>query len=200
MVELRNKLKVTRQAYAIQTKGRVILPFAERRKAHARVALESGEEVIVKLPGGEILRGGDLVVASDGRIIEAVAAVERVTQISCATLAALARVAYHLGSEHVPMQVGDGYLRIASDHSREHVLRELGASLAELDAPFEPECGAHAVGHPHHGEHAEAHDHDHQHHGHAHDHDHDHGHKHDHQHDHGHHDHGHGHHHGHKHK
>ena len=61
--------------------------------------------------------------------------------VECDSPAALARCAYHLGSRHVPVEVGDGWLRIAADHELEHVLQGLGARLTPMEAPFEPEVG-----------------------------------------------------------
>ena len=57
------------------------------------------------LPRGEVLRGGDLVLASDGRVIEVLAQPEKLLHIESAQLA---QVAYHLGNRHVPVQVGEG--------------------------------------------------------------------------------------------
>jgi urease accessory protein len=103
----------------------------------------------------------------------------------CADAASLARAAYHLGNRHVPVQVGEGFLRIAADHVLEGMLQGLGATLERMQAPFEPEAGAYAGGHQHHGDGAArihefgaAHDHDHAQCGHDHDHDHDHKHEH----------------------
>jgi urease accessory protein len=85
----------------------------------------------------------------------------------------LARVAYHLGNRHVPVQVGEGFLRITEDHVLEEMVQKLGAKVSHLEAPFEPEAGAYAGGHHQHDEmghggkihdhHHEEHDHDHVH-------------------------------------
>lgn len=116
------------------------------------------------LPRGEILRGGDLVTASDGRVIEVVAQEEKLLHVQTGDLA---RAAYHLGNRHVPVQIGDGFLRIAEDHVLEEMLRKLGATVSRVVAPFEPEAGAYAGGHQHDGEHeARIHDHHHDHHHH----------------------------------
>jgi urease accessory protein len=188
MLEIKAKIKARRGAYKVETRGTLRLPFDLRRTAGVRATLVSGEEVAVKLPRGEILRGGDLVVASDGRIIEVLAETERVLNVECESPAALARCAYELGSRHVAVETGDGWLRVAADHELEHVLQGFGAKLTPMDAPFEPESGAAAAGHSHDaGEHAHSHDHEHSHacghdHGDEHAHDHDHEHDHDHAH------------------
>ena len=161
MTEIKAKLKIARSAYRLEVKGRLRLPFALRHGAHARATLESGEGVALKLPRGELLRGGDLVTASDGRVIEVVAEAEKLMQVACTDAAQLARIAWHLGSEHVPVQVGEGHLRVAADHALEEILKKMGAKVAAVEAPFEPEVAAdepHAHGHDH--EHG-AHDHHH---------------------------------------
>ena len=149
MLEIRSKLKVRRAAYKIEVKGRLRLPFESRQKSRLKTRLESGEEVALALPRGEILRGGDLVTASDGRVIEIVAEPEQLLHVECASPAALAKAAYHLGNRHVPVEVGDGYLRIAADHVLEEMLRKQGAQVLAREAPFEPEAGAYAGGHSH---------------------------------------------------
>jgi urease accessory protein len=88
------------------------------------------------------------VVASDGRVIEVIAQSERVLHVECDSPQALARAAYHLGNRHVPVQVGDGWLRIADDHVLARMLEGLGARFTALDAAFEPEAGAYG-GHGH---------------------------------------------------
>ncbi len=168
MVEITSKLKARRSAYKIEVKDRLELPFESRQKSRFKAKLASGEEVGVILPRGEILRGGDLVTASDGRVIEVVSQPEKLLHVECAKSADLARIAYHLGNRHVPVEVGGGYLRLAHDHVLEQMLKGLGAQVSALEAPFEPEAGAY---HSHAEASGKAKIHDH-HHDHDHDHDH----------------------------
>ena len=171
MVEIKAKLKIPRSAYKLELKGQLKLPFEQRQKSRLKTQLVSGEEVALVLPRGEILRGGDLVTASDGRVIEVVAEPERLLHIESDSLT---KVAYHLGNRHVAVQVGEGFLRIAADHVLEEMVKKLGAKVREVEAPFEPEAGAYAGGHHQHeemGHGGKIHDH-------GHDHDHDHGHEH----------------------
>lgn len=167
MVEIKAKLKIPRVAYQLEVKGQLRLPFESRQKSRLKARLVSGEEVALVLPRGEILRGGDLVTASDGRVIEVVAEPEKLLHVESD---ALAKIAYHLGDHHVPVQVGEGFLRIAADHVLEEMVRKLGAKVSEVQAPFEPEAGAYAGGHHQHdemGHGGKTHDH---HHGHDHKH------------------------------
>lgn len=166
MIEIKTKLKIVRGApvlqMRIQIKGQLVLPFEKRQKSRFKAKLASGEEVGVMLPRGEILRGGDLVTTSDGRVIEVVAQPENVLHVECATSIALAKIAYHLGNRHVPVEVGDGYLRLGDDHVLERMLEGLGANVSRTTAPFEPEAGAYGgAGHEHGA--AKIHDHHHDH-------------------------------------
>jgi urease accessory protein len=132
--------------------GQLKLPFELRQKSRLRAKLVSGEEAALMLPRGEILRGGDKVSASDGRLFEVIAAPEKLLHVECASPAALARAAYHLGNRHVAVQVGDGFLRLSEDHVLEEMLRGLGATVTHVEAPFEPEAGAYGGGHHHHSD------------------------------------------------
>ena len=141
MVVVRERL----EAGAGEAAGRLSLPFEYRQRSRQRATLDSGEEIGLVLPRGLVLRGGDRVLASDGRVFEVAAAAEKLAHIEAA---GLARIAYHLGNRHVPVQVGDGFLRIAQDHVLEDMVRHLGATVTHLEAPFEPEAGAYQ-GHDH---------------------------------------------------
>ena len=150
MVEIRVRLPLRPNPdYNVEVKGMLRLPFERRQKSRQRATLISGEEVTIMLPRGEVLRGGDWVIASDGRVIEVVAAVEKILHVECASPQALARAAYHLGNRHVAVQVGDGWLRIADDHVLAEMLAGLGATVRAMEAPFEPEAGAYAPHHRH---------------------------------------------------
>ena len=129
--------------------ARVELNFDARTKSRLRTQLVGGEEVGMFLPRGTILRGGDRLQAQDGRVVEVVSAPEDLLEARCADAFALARVAYHLGNRHVAVQVGEGWLRIQTDHVLKTMLTGLGAEVHALSAPFEPEAGAYAHGHHH---------------------------------------------------
>jgi urease accessory protein len=129
----------------------LLLPFELRQKSRLRTRTTQGEDVGLILPRGEILRDGDFLAAEDGRCVKVTAKPERVLQVGCADALQLARVAYHLGNRHVPLQVGDGWLRIANDYVLRQMVEGLGAVVVALEAPFEPEPGAYG-GHMHAGE------------------------------------------------
>jgi urease accessory protein len=126
------------------------LPFELRQKSRLRTKLVSGEEAGLFLEHGSILRGGDCLKASDGRVVLVVAADEDLMEAKCATAFELVRAAYHLGNRHVPVQIGAGWLRFQADDVLAQMLRGLKATVSKVTAPFEPEAGAYAGAHHHH--------------------------------------------------
>src|SRR6185503_1594885 len=98
MLEIRARLEAGKPAVIY---GRLRLAFDQRQKSRMRATLESGEEVAIALARGEVLRGGDLVVAGAGEVIEIVAERESVMHAECDSAQALTRLAYHLGNRHV---------------------------------------------------------------------------------------------------
>jgi len=146
MIEIKSRLRSP--SPHSEARGLLELPFEQRQKSRLRARLPSGEEVALALPRGGVLRGGDLLLASDGRVIEVRARPERLLHVECDSPHELAAAAYHLGNRHVPVQIGAACLRLVADHVLERMLKGLGARVTAVEAPFEPEAGAYA-GHPH---------------------------------------------------
>ena len=123
------------------------LPFDLRQKSRLRTRLDSGEEVGLFLPRGTVLRHGDRLRATDGRVVEVRAAPETVSTARADDPLLLARAAYHLGNRHVALQLGSGWLRYPHDHVLDGMVRELGLDVICERLPFEPEAGAYGGGH-----------------------------------------------------
>jgi len=138
-VTLTRRLTTPREAQA-----RLVLPFDARQKSRLRAKLEHGEEVGILLDRGTVLRGGDRLLASDGRVVEVIAAPESVSVVTAEDPWQLARAAYHLGNRHVAVQVCSGSLRYLCDHVLDDMVRGLGFAVTAATLPFEPEGGAYA--------------------------------------------------------
>jgi urease accessory protein len=160
----------------------LILPYAQRSAQKGFLFGVKGTCVELDFAEAVRLRTDDALLLDDGKLVEVVAEPESLIEARAADLPGLARLAWHLGDRHVPVQVLERKLRLKRDPAIETLLQSLGAKIVAIEAPFEPEGGAYAAavgGHEHHDHH------------HGHDHHHDHGHSHDHGHDHHHHDHAH---------
>jgi urease accessory protein len=135
-------------------------------RCHRRMTLTAagGLVFLLDLPRASVLQEGDGLRLEDGRIVQVEAAREPLMAITCADAAELARIAWHLGNRHLPTEIRPDRLVIRADHVIAAMLEGLGAEVAMIEAPFNPEGGAYAAGH--HG-HDNGHDHDH--HSHSHD-------------------------------
>jgi urease accessory protein len=86
-------------------------------------------------------------VLDDGSIVRVVGKPEPLVEVSAPSEAARLRVAWHIGNRHVEVQVIGDRLRIRRDHVLEAMLLGLGATVAPIEAPLDPEQGAYAHGH-----------------------------------------------------
>jgi urease accessory protein len=171
----------------------LILPHAQRQAQKGFLFGVKGTCVELDFAEPVRLRTDDALVLDDGGVVEVVAEPEPLVEVRAADLPSLARLAWHLGDRHVAVQIFERKLRLKRDPAIEAMLASLGAKVAAIEAPFEPEGGAYeaaAGGHHHDHGHDHHHDHGHEHHDHAHGHDHNHVHdehcQHDHDHHHGH--------------
>jgi urease accessory protein len=128
------------------------LPFELRQKSRLKVTLSDGRQAGLFLERGEVLRGGDCLLAEDGSIIQVQADNETVSLVQCDNALLLSRACYHLGNRHVPLQITSNTLSYLHDHVLDDMLKQLGLKVSTAQAPFEPESGAyggHSSSHGH---------------------------------------------------
>jgi urease accessory protein len=145
----------------------VELDWDIRSKSRFDAIDSTGRHLGIFLPRGQVLRGGDVLVAEDGSLVRVIAAPQPVLRVTtCAahgTPLDLPRAAYHLGNRHVALEVQAAFLQLEPDPVLAEMLRAMHLIVTELNAPFEPESGAYG-----HETAAAGADHDHDH-GHGHD-------------------------------
>jgi urease accessory protein len=132
----------------------------------------AGRRLGVFLPRGQVVRGGDVLVAEDGTLVRVHAAPQPVLVVRpCPQHGApfdLLRAAYHLGNRHVQLELKPDRLQLEPDHVLADLLRQMHLIVTEEMAAFEPEAGAyahagHGHAHAHAGDAGHGHDHDHAH-------------------------------------
>ena len=140
------------------------LDWDTRQKSRFEATDASGRTLGVFLPRGTVVRGGDVLVADDGSLVQVVAAPQAVLKITHCTNHGtpyeLIRAAYHLGNRHVPIELKPDHLKIEPDHVLADMLRAMHLIVHAVDEAFEPENGAYASGGHGHGD---SHDHGHTH-------------------------------------
>ena len=135
----------------------VVLAYDDRHRRRVTMQGTKGLAFLLDLPDATSLHGGDALVLEDGRLVEVVAAPELLLEIRCADPLHLARIAWHLGNRHVPVQLLAKAVRVRRDHIIAELAAQLGARVIEIEAPFDPEGGAYAAASHHH--HHDGHDH-----------------------------------------
>jgi len=130
------------------------LAFEQRQKARFKAQLDEGGEAGLFLERGQVLQHGDLLQSENGQLVRILAAQEAVSEVSCSEPLLLARLCYHLGNRHVPLQIGENFVRYQTDHVLDHLVEHFNLTVKHCEARFEPESGAY---------HSHSHDHDHDH-------------------------------------
>jgi urease accessory protein len=174
-------------AAMVEVYDTLTLPYATRQKGRFRAISDKGREVGVFLPRGGALRHGELLHTECGHILVVQAQAEAVIHATSDDWPTFARACYHLGNRHVPLQIGERWLRFQPDHVLRDMVELHGLQTSEACLSFTPEDGAyggqrafslrahahnHSHGHTHDSSHDNSHDNNHTHsHDHAHSHD-----------------------------
>lgn len=124
----------------------VALDFDHRCRRRIALQASDGVDFLLDLPRATRLRAGDGLLLESGAVIEVSAAPEPLLELRCRDRDQLVRLAWHLGNRHVPTELRTESLRIRVDHVLAEMARRLGADVAPLEAPFDPEGGAYEGG------------------------------------------------------
>jgi len=157
----------------------ITLVWDDRHRRRIRLTDDAGADFLLDLERATHLADGDGLALESGGWIEVRAAVEDVIDVEAREAGALARIAWHIGNRHTPLQfLPGGTLRLVYDHVLADMIAGLGATITRGRASFQPEPGAYDHGraepaaqaghhHDHHHDHSHHH-HEHHHNGHHH--------------------------------
>jgi urease accessory protein len=141
----------------------VSLTYDDRYRRRTRLTDTAGGDFLLDLEKPRVLQHGEGLALEGGGVIAVIAADEPVADVHTHSVAETARIAWHIGNRHIPVEVlTDGSLRIRDDHVLVEMIEGLGAHVHRGMGPFAPEGGAYseeAKAHGHH--HHYGHDHDH---------------------------------------
>ncbi len=115
-----------------------------------RMANGSTIQFLLDLPQAVLLRHGDGLKLEDGSVIEVRAKPETLYEITAESPACLLVLAWHIGNRHLAADIRKNTIRIRPDHVIKAMLEGLGATVIEIEEPFNPEGGAYG-GLPDHG-------------------------------------------------
>lgn len=142
-----------------QPAGTAVLAHDERHLRRKAITLSDGSRILVDLPEPVMLSAGDSLVLEDGRHVLIAAAVEDLLEIVPRDPLHLSELAWHIGNRHLPAAIETERILILRDHVIADMLRQLGAELHEIAAPFTPLRGAYSGNgaHQHEGRHYHLH-------------------------------------------
>ncbi len=128
----------------------VSLDYDSRHRRRIVLTTVRGRDLLLDLPRAVALRDGDGLALDEGGAVRVAARPERLAEIHAHDDGELARIAWHLGNRHLPVQFVGDRLRIRVDHVIEEMVAILGGHLEHVEAAFDPESGAYAGGQSHH--------------------------------------------------
>ena len=143
----------TREAGSFHTSqaiDRVVLDADERHRRRIVLTGENGTKFLLDLDHAVALKDGDGLVLEDGAVVIVAGKPEPMAEIEAKSALDFVRLTWHLGNRHTQVQIVGTKLRIRRDHVLEGMVVGLGGTLTPIEAPFEPEAGAHG---PAQGEH-----------------------------------------------
>ena len=136
---------------ALSAADRVLIDSEDRLRRRILLKTERGREVLLDLPQAVHLYEGDGLALENGDTVLVCVRPEKLLEIHAHKMNELARIAWHLGNRHLPVQFLDGCLRIRADHVIRSMVEGLGGHVDAIEAPFDPEPGAYSgeTGHAH---------------------------------------------------
>lgn len=132
----------------------VTLAYDDRHRRRIKMTADDGQDFLLDLAQATYLAEGDLLELEDGNTIMVKAALEEVLDVTCHGVEDAARIAWHIGNRHTPVEVmPNGVMRLRYDHVIQDMIEGLGGHCKKKTAGFTPESGAYKSG----GGHGHAH-------------------------------------------
>jgi urease accessory protein len=122
-------------------RDRVVLDAGDRQRRRIVLTGERGTSLLLDVERPVALRDGDGLVLDNGAIVAVAGLPERLLELATPTSREFVRLAWHLGNRHADVEISAGHIRVRRDHVLEEMATGLGASVAAVEAPFNPERG-----------------------------------------------------------
>lgn len=109
------------------------------------LTLADGSDVLLDLDSPTLMRDGDGLALTDGRIVLIVAEAEALVEIRADSMNALLKLAWHVGNRHIGAMIHDDRITIRRDPVVEKMIEGLGGHLTHVHRGFDTENGAYAA-------------------------------------------------------
>lgn len=133
----------------------ITLDETDRHRRRMKMTTDGGTDFLLDLPEARLLRHGEGLKLSDGRVIEVRATPEALYEVTGKDARHMVALAWQIGNRHLAADITEARIRIRADHVIKEMLEGLGAKVVEIEASFDPEGGAYGDRHTnHHHDHA----------------------------------------------
>ena len=137
-------------AKGFETSGALSLSHDERHIRRKLLHFVNGDVIMVDLKDPVHLAEGDVLEAENGEYFLIHAANEPLYAVTANTPLELTQLAWHLGNRHQAVEIVENRILVLRDPVIRSMLEGLGATVEEIEAPFQPLYGAY---HDHAGHH-----------------------------------------------
>lgn len=128
----------------------ITLDETARHRRRFKLTSDNGIDFLLDLPEARLLRHGEGLVLSDGRVIEVRAKPEALMEVRGRDERHLLTLSWQIGNRHLAAQIDTDCILIRKDHVIKEMLVGLGATVVDMQAPFDPEGGAYGDMHHNH--------------------------------------------------
>jgi urease accessory protein len=116
---------------------RVALTWEQRQKSRQKLVTMHGCDIALALSTGSRLQGGDLLPVPGGWIAVELA-LEDVLLVRPRSLQEIAFVAYQIGNRHLPLEIGEHWLKTLYEPVLETYFERQGIPVERTQLPFTP--------------------------------------------------------------
>lgn len=120
----------------------ITVPHDGRHIRRKRIVTDGGLAVMVDLSQAIHLHDGNVLRLSDGSAVKVVAARENLLRVTGRDGTHFAQLCWHIGNRHLAAQIDAETVFIQRDAVIATMLEGLGATVEEVELPFQPVAGA----------------------------------------------------------
>lgn len=130
------------KAGSMEIQGTISLPHDGRHIRRKLLHFENGDMIMLDLRQTVQLAEGDVLAADSGQHFRVKAANELLYEAKGKDALHLLALAWHLGNRHLAVEIFPDRIMLLRDHVIGAMLEGLGATVREIEAPFQPLHGA----------------------------------------------------------
>ncbi|MEM9574162.1 MAG: urease accessory protein UreE, partial [Pseudomonadota bacterium] len=113
----------------------ITLDETARHRRRIKLRSDGGISFLLDLPEAKLLRHGDGLLLSDGRVIEVCAEPEKLMEVRGRDAKHMLALAWQIGNRHLAAQIEPARILIRHDHVIKEMLIGLGATIVDVKEP-----------------------------------------------------------------